>query len=501
MRGPDATRWPQFETESYFFPGSYDSSMALSNASALTEINGTGVCVDRGAGVPADFCISVAQVDGHSLGVRVYCVPQVPGGSVYLVSGAGFGPFTLPGDIMDVEFVDPAGSTLALLLRINDADAVYLMTGAGLQPLPSVAPLVPKSQALVRVVSMWAVEGGLILDAVVRGFDGTAMVGSMLNFRYELRGNRSRWAPSSIDLSPYAGQYWFTGLPDGEYLLIPRIDGYPVYSVEFLYRGGVLQSNGLVPLQDLSRVPFAGKLANMVVAAKSLHTSWVFAASQNGWDWLLQLRLEGTFTNVYSSTPVTARMSQQGHCDAISCEGCSDLATNRLCQAYNKCALMNCVGTPVNLRRPLCGIGGVLRAYTTLGVQSFRGGWTMFVELLSLVISLSAQTSSGANIAFPEDEFMGYMCTAKNAFANSWAVITSALNSALYLGHANVGFMYHGASNVDTNADAMLTITMKAVTVFLNQLSLLPLYGMLATHQIYICQASARVRLACCCPN
>lgn len=183
----------------------------------------------------------------------------------------------------------------------------------------------------------------------------------------------------------------------------------------------------------------------------------------------------------------------QGHCDAVSCEGCSDLATNRLCHAYNKCALMNCVGTPVNLRRPLCGIGGVLRAHTTLGMQSFRGGWTMFVELLSLVISLSTRKTSGADIAFPEDQFMGYMCSAKNAYANSWAVVTSALNGALYLGKANVGFMYHGATNVDTNADAMLTLTMRAVTVFLNQLSLLPLYGMLATHQIYICQVRARV--------
>lgn len=287
--------------------------MALTNATALTERNGAGVCVDRGAGVPADFCVVVAQFDAGAMGVRLYCAPQVPGASVYAVTGAaaGYGPFTLPGDVMDAAFLDAAGATLALLLRIHDADTVYLMDAAGLRALPPVAPLVPRTQALVRLVSMWAVEGGLVLDAVVRGFDGTAMVGSMLNFRYEPTGNRSRWAPSPIDLSPYAGQYWLTRLADGEHLLIPRIAGLPVYSVVFLYQGGVLRSNGLVPLQDLSQVPFAGKLANAAVAARSLHTSWAFATSQSGWDWLLQLRLEGSFTDVYASTPVTATMQQQ----------------------------------------------------------------------------------------------------------------------------------------------------------------------------------------------
>jgi len=60
------------------------------------------------------------------------------------------------------------------------------------------------------------------------------------------------------------------------------------------------------------------------------------------------------------------------------------------------------VGTPVNLRRPLCGLGGILRSHATTGMQAFKGGWTIFVELLSLVVSLSAKQTSGVNVAFPE---------------------------------------------------------------------------------------------------
>lgn len=148
------------------------------------------------------------------------------------------------------------------------------------------------------------------------------------------------------------------------------------------------------------------------------------------------------------------------------------------------------MGTPVNLRRPLCDVGGVMRSQVTLSMQSFRAAWTIFIELLTTVITLSVQPGSGANIAFPEDNFMGHVCAAKDAYANTWAIITSALNDALYFGNAKVGYMYGAATDVDTNADAMLTITMSTITAFLYQLSLFNLYAMLAGHQIYMCQTN-----------
>jgi len=485
----------RFDTESMFFPGKYDPSVAMTNATAVTEIDGAGVCTSRPAGVPADFCLAVAQLGGRAMGVQMYCAPQVPGEGVYVVSGAvaGYGPQTLPGDVMDAAFLDEAASTLGLLLRVGAADAVYLMTGAGLTALPAVP--IPSGYRLVRVVSMWPIERGLVADVVVRSFEGTAMVGSMTNFRYELNGNRSAWTQSPIDLSQFAGQYWFTRLAGGQYILIPKKAGLPVYKLGFEVVNRVLRRTELVPVETLNKFSFQGTLSNAVLSARSMHPTWILAVQQTGWAWLMQLRLDGSLTGVYASVPVTTTLQQAGHCDAMSCEGCPDLATNRLCHAYNKCALMNCVGTPVNMKRPLCGLGGVLRSYATVGMQSFRGAWTMYVELLMLVVSLSSTKSAGVNIAFPEDEFMGYICSFKDSNAQWWSVVTSALNSALYLGNANVGFMYHGASNVDTNADAVLTITMSTLTNLLHQLSMAPLYLMLAEHQIYICQTNGELAL------
>ena len=499
----------EVETESVFFPGGYDSTMTLSNATAATQLNGTGVCTARLSGVPPDLALAVAQLTFPSLTVEVYCVPQAPGVGVYQVTSAGYGPYTLPGDLMVASFINPY--SLALLLRIAGDDALYLASPYNFSAMPPLdASLVPSNLVLIRIVSMWPIEDGLVVDMVFRGFQGTTIVGSVLNFRYEPHGNASAWYPSTIDLSQYASQYWFNGLLRGTYYLLPMVAGLPVFELGFNIGGSYLQLEYITAATSLSSVPFQGGLGSSVLAAQRLQDAWAFAAQTSGWDWLLQVRFDGS--GVFSSTSVTATMQQQvlflflfckraadharqGHCDATSCEGCKDLATNRLCQAYNRCALVTCVGTPVNLRRPLCDLGGVLRGQATVGIQSFRAAWTILIELLATVLSLSVAPSSGANIAFPEDNFMGYVCASKDASANMMAVLTSALNDALYFGNANVGYMYDGASNVDTNADAMLTVTMTTVTAFLYQIWLSNLYWMLAAHQIYMCQTNGVLAL------
>ena len=166
------------------------------------------------------------------------------------------------------------------------------------------------------------------------------------------------------------------------------------------------------------------------------------------------------------------------------------LEINRLCQAFNRCALLNCIGTPVNLKRPLCGLGGLVRTYGAMSLQGFKGAWVILVELLGLVVKLSTRKVGGVDIAFPEDAFMSQICVAKDGDAHLFSIATSMLNSALQLGSADVGYIYHGAVNVDTNADAALTVTMMAVTSFLHQMSLLPIYTMVATHQILMCEVN-----------
>ena len=61
------------QSESLFFPGQYDAAMVLSNAVAVTETDGVGVCVER---VPHDFAVVVAELAGKQIKATTYCIPQ-----------------------------------------------------------------------------------------------------------------------------------------------------------------------------------------------------------------------------------------------------------------------------------------------------------------------------------------------------------------------------------------------------------------------------------------
>ena len=100
-------------------------------------------------------------------------------------------------------------------------------------------------------------------------------------------------------------------MASAQYLLLPKILGLPVFTLEFGYVGGVLTDQHWTPLDNLFQFSFQGALSGTITSDRSMHSSWVFAVQQSGWDWLLQLRLDGSYTGVYSSVPVSARMQQQ----------------------------------------------------------------------------------------------------------------------------------------------------------------------------------------------
>jgi len=247
----------QITTESLFFPGVYDHALALSNATAITEVDGNGTCTKRVNNQPQDFAVAVAQLDAYALSVAIYCIPQAPGIGVYLATTGDYGPFTLPGDLMSAAFVD--ARHLALLARVGSTDILLIANRLGLLQLPPLDPLIPSSQTLLRITGIWPVLGNLVVNALVRSFQGNALVGDVLNFRYQITGNGSRWYPCTADLSPFSGQYWFTGVTDPSvtlFFLLPKAQGQPVYSVTFQYIASDLQILDLAPLDELNRFPF-----------------------------------------------------------------------------------------------------------------------------------------------------------------------------------------------------------------------------------------------------
>jgi len=426
---------------------------------------------------PPDQAIRVAHLSAQTLLVTSYCAPQTPGQGVYK---QGF-TMTVPGLPGSVSWASFFNYRSVLLLI---GSQIYNATDSTLTPLKDLP--VPDNYRLMGVDSVFILADSVIVASALKHYQGQDLVAELAIQEFYA----SSWYTSSkVDLTAFFTTHTLTQLPD-KFILLPKEVPETAYTFTILRTNNRLDTSPLTPLESINVGTI--QIRGLVVSSLSFTSSYVFAVSQEGWNWLSQVRVDGAL-GVFQSTQTNVRMTVQGSCDEKSCEGCPDLLTNRLCQAYSRCAIINCVGTPVNLRRPLCSLGGLLRTYGTLSVQSFRGMWNIISEIMLLVIKLSTTKVAGVEIEFPEDNFMGYICTIKNAGANFFSIMTSMLNSVIQLSNANVNYIYHGATNVDTNADAALTITMTTVTNFLNQLYMLPLYLAVATEKTTRCQVRARV--------
>ena len=512
--------------ESLFFPGELDESLMLTNAVASVELpSSLGKCLPRPAGAE-DFSLAVAEASGSSLTVTFWCAPRMAASPVYRSEAAGYAA-TVAGTPLAVQFGDDTGEWLAVLSQTDaSAQAVFVVSRAqGVALTPALDTLMDPNHALMRVENMWVLEGTILVDLVTRHMTSSEDAGtgrqsarssaealhafirpSFVNTNATLAWNR-QWYPTSTNLMQFGGdQYWYTKLlptqaalapgAKQEYLFLPKVAGMLPYRVWLVSQGAQLAVD---PPTAVTKTARLAMLAGTRLAARSQSRSQVFATGTVGWDWLKQVRMAtaGDYVEgVFGSATIEMTVRVQGSCNDRSCEGCPTVQTQRLCLAYNKCALLNCVGTPVHQRRPLCGMGALLRFTGGMGLQAVQGAWSILAEMLGLTLQLTLLDSREARLLWPEDAFLCFVCQAKDLTAVFFSILTSTVNSVLQLSDANVGFMYGGASNVDANADAVLTISSTALNAFLHQAALLPLYGLVIAHQIIMCQVSGVIALA-----
>lgn len=141
------------DTESLFFPGQLDPALQLANATASMEVNGTGVCLARASPAPQDMAIAVAEVEGLTLSVGVWCVPLVPSSSVYKAPNAGYGSDRLPGDVLRLAFGGP--DWVAMLLQVESVQVVAWLDADGLHYPASPAVYLPPDRYYMGIMNLW----------------------------------------------------------------------------------------------------------------------------------------------------------------------------------------------------------------------------------------------------------------------------------------------------------------------------------------------------------
>jgi len=188
--------------------------------------------------------------------------------------------------------------------------------------------------------------------------------------------------------------------------------------------------------------------------------------------------------------PAQIRLDVQRKCSLDNCVGCQDLGLQRLCYAASQCQVARCIGTMVHQRRPLCSIGMYLSATIRNQLAFTEGAWLIVSETMVSVLALSGGVDPPQNIAWPDQAFYGYICSAKDVTATGISIVTSAINGVVQsVAESPVAQSYQPA--VSNNAFILFSMTMAATTNFLNQMALFPLYGLIATQKIFVCSANS----------
>jgi hypothetical protein len=114
----------------------------------------------------------------------------------------------------------------------------------------------------------------------------------------------------------------------------------------------------------------------------------------------------------------------------------------------------------------------------------------MFVDVFMILLQLTTQRNvPGVEVSFPEDQFLGNLCAAKDLSAEFFSIVTSTVNSALQLAQSAPPMM-QSASIVDAGANTLSSMSTAAVTGLLHQVALAPMYALAVGHKVVMCKVS-----------
>ena len=504
------------QVDSMFFPTVVADMIAPGTVVAITRPHacGTWVCRDG-----RDDCLAVASVVLETVQVTYYCVPANPSAVVYASDVPDLSWESAGGgwNASSVQFVDHAGSSLAALMGKY---ILFLQRGADpktVMHVDAVLSLPYASMYPLHLMDFMVVRGRLLVNVAVRVNSGGNFERSVATLWVhpasvqDVFGNDNDRFPAIIDpplrsiRRGYAvAEYPYPDNEEGvdSFLLWPLTTEGGLRRLTLRWTNTTVEVLSLEPFQAadtlLARatlVPRSLVLSKTLREDRALGQLVMFANSGDTYDWLRQLRLSGSGLSLTSaswanSQPVPAEVSVVTACDGLDCRGCPDLLLRSLCSAYQRCAVFRCIGTPVNLKRPLCGVGGTIKSLGAVGVENVQGAWIMFVDIYMILLQLKVVNNlPGVDVSFPDDAFLGNMCAAKDVSAELISILTATVNSASQRVQA-VGRVLGVAAPLDSSVNTAMSMSTAAVTGFLNQIALLPVYVLSVGHKIMMCQVS-----------
>ena len=226
------------------------------------------------------------------------------------------------------------------------------------------------------------------------------------------------------------------------------------------------------------------------------HVNWLAALS-------VDTRLRGL--DFHDGSPAAVQVVFKKGCRVSDCTGCQARAIQTLCYAAQQCTIANCIGTTVNLNKPLCAVGEVLADAMEHFLLQWRGSWNTMSLIIVQTIAVATTGKGGTEDTMDglDELFTAQMCLQKDTIFDIAGTITSFLNAnidmveGLVTDDGKVGALFsapkvHDVENFVNSEyrEAQRTMVLAAVTRFLGNIGLGAVYPMLVARKMMICQAN-----------
>ena len=233
--------------------------------------------------------------------------------------------------------------------------------------------------------------------------------------------------------------------------------------------------------------------------------AFFFQSEQNGigasgliGQWLAEVRPVRSPTGwelrrFYSQT-TTAKAQLNLNCTHLSCTGCATARLRLLCHQAQSCTLSKCVGTTIQTRNVLCGVGSVLEKTGKHAIVTWRAIHVACAEVGLLAMrGLSGEILTQVSLRFPTDQFYTLVCSSKDMFASVVGLgisVGNVLASTLAPSGSGTRFDLTGRTDVGILAgEGVLKSTSLAGLIF-NAVSTATLLPTLAMHRWLLCIAN-----------
>ena len=474
--------------QSLFFPSLTDDAynpFTSGGVVALTELKDcVSLCVDKD-----DRCFLMAGFVGPGkISVAQYCVPSALARGVSKVNH--WETLGVSGQSTEVQFIKSSTpgtwrDTYCIVgMQDQRIQACTRLTCAEFKP----SDVDPNALGFQRMQSLGDV---IVLQVRVRK-------GDISSFCLRFNGKWRFSSCSKTNLWDQAATYHIISSFVQDQILLLPYDDVPLQVCNINWNSIFVDNCQSYDGFERQSVPVKTKGMQPRVSQSTTTEYSVFVASNDPSHWLTMIFVEASGNQVTSSVgnsmAVRLQYSLQQGCSLNSCIGCTQLSVQRLCFAAQRCQVARCIGSQVNQIRPLCAVGGTVEATMFAMLAGVQGVWTVISSALSAILDVSGGVSPPKAIKWPDQVFYGLICSLKDAIASQISILTSMVNGLVQASMPVIDQSM--GETVDNQFLATFTLTMTAVTKFLFQLCLAPLYAAIAAQKVVVCQTNSLVAIA-----